>query len=139
MQINKSQKRLLVVLAVVVCYAVYDLAFPGNKPEKEDFQISTRPQMKGTAEASDSVQIEKNSYTFWGKDPFQGKKSKVQIEKTALSLSAISYTNENAIAFLNNRIVKIGDKVEGWYISEIKQDRVVLSRGNKLRTLYLAD
>ena len=67
----------------------------------------------------------------WGRDPFvlptsqAGRGGKEAIE-SEFRLSAIIYRAGRGVAIINNRIVRIGDAIEGMKVAEIRQDRVIL-------------
>lgn len=55
----------------------------------------------------------------------------------SLSLKAILISDRLRLAAIDERIVSIGEVIEGEKILQIQEDRVVLSHGDKRRTLYL--
>ncbi len=79
----------------------------------------------------------------WGKDPFylpskketprQVREKKEDSPREGFSLSGIIYTKDKAVAIINDRILRRGDSIGGYMITEIAKDRVVLSgKGEKL-------
>jgi hypothetical protein len=69
------------------------------------------------------------------RDPFTGI-SFVTVEK-AETLSGILWSQEHPLAIINEAIVKIGDKVGASIVTDIRQDRVILSDGAKETELRL--
>lgn len=79
----------------------------------------------------------------WGKDPFylpskketpkDIREKKESPPDEGLSLSAIIYSKDKAVAIINDRILRRGDSIGGYMITEITKDRVVLSmKGEKM-------
>lgn len=54
-----------------------------------------------------------------------------------LKVKAILISNHICLASIGQHIVKVGDWIHGERVSEITRDRVVLSKGNNRRTLFL--
>ena len=67
----------------------------------------------------------------WGKDPFLSDIEKGdQIEE--LKLQGISFGQDNVgFAFINNMIVKKGDKIGEYEVFEIFKDKVLIKKGNQ--------
>ncbi len=67
----------------------------------------------------------------WGRDPFLSEiEKKDQIAE--LKLQGISFGKDNVgFAFINNMIVKKGDKVGEYEVFEISKDRVLLKKDNQ--------
>lgn len=90
--------------------------------------LACLPWVPGSASAQDRVPDDRPRP--WGRDPFVLPDVKPSQKKIAaedgLHLSAVIYREGNAVAIINNRILRRGDTVEGNRIEEILQDRVVL-------------
>ncbi|MBF0618948.1 MAG: hypothetical protein HQL19_02145 [Candidatus Omnitrophica bacterium] len=52
-------------------------------------------------------------------------------------LSGVLWHEEKPCALLNDRAVGIGDRVDGFIVKEIRQDRVILTEGKTDRTILL--
>lgn len=76
----------------------------------------------------------------WGRDPFSGKvyySGTVSGDTGELSLNGIIWDEKSPVAMINDRIVKVGDRVGVNTIIDIKKDRVILSNGIKTFELRL--
>jgi len=149
MEINKSQKRLFILLGLVLIYFVYDIIsdwetysgfYTGKKTvaeQKEEVKIEkVAPEL--------AVEQNRTYLEKWGRNPFY---KKVEVKKEArvtkkkrtirLHLYAISIKDNNSVALINDRIVKIGDMIAGYTLKKINKKSVVLMDGAKALTLKL--
>jgi len=74
----------------------------------------------------------------WGKDPFAVSSDvDKEYQKIQLQLKGISFgKDKSGFAFINNEIVKKGDKIGDYEIAEVEKNRVLLKKGNQ--SFYLA-
>lgn len=72
----------------------------------------------------------------WGRNPFVLKESSEKME-SGLTLSGILWDQISPHAIVNNMVVGIGEKVENYTITDIRQDRVILSDGAETRELTM--
>jgi mevalonate kinase len=150
MEITKSQKRLLILLGVVLLYAIYDFTsnmdtylavYSGKKVVTQtEEKTSSDAKPKQASVPHQTAYLEK-----WGRDPFykrvvQKKSKQVKKKKrtTHFILQAISMKDNSSIAIINDKIVKLGDIISGYTLKKIEKKRVVLSDGNKTLVLKLA-
>jgi len=76
--------------------------------------------------------------TPWGRDPFIPVTGvKEGIKRRDLRLSAIIYSEKRPSAIIDNKIVYIGDIIDGQKIVDIKQEYVILQTGNRPYRLEL--
>ncbi len=149
MEITKSQKRLFILLGIVLIYAVYD--FVANKDtylavytgqrkaaiEKKIQHDSNKPLKK--QELTKTTYLEK-----WGRDPFYKQVNKRIIKKrnkkkrVRFILQAVSMKQNSSIAIINDKIVKVNDIISGYTVKKIEKKRAILSDGNKTIILKLA-
>jgi hypothetical protein len=149
MEINKSQKRMLIILAAVLAFAVYTFIsdkdrylsyYTGKKPPVQKATVSPT---QNTAEARQNT--DHHIYTTWGRDPFAQiireagvKKSRQPVaESNIFRLSAISYMGNNSVALINDNVVKIGEQLAGYTVSSIEPRRVILSKNSEKIVLNL--
>lgn len=149
MEINKSQKRLLILLALVVSYFIYDIisdwdTYAGFYAGKET--VSEQKTKVESAKTAAKMTVEKNRTYLakWGRNPFYKKVELKRVTKSArkkrtlkLHLYAISIKDNNSVALINDRIVKIGDMISGYTLKKIYKKSVLLSNGAKTITLKL--
>ena len=86
---------------------------------------------------SEKLQIQKKRAEIeWGKDPFVS-----EIEKgehiAELKLKGISFgKDKSGFVFINDQILKKGDKIGEYEVMDIFKDKVLIKKGNQ--TFYLA-
>jgi hypothetical protein len=148
--LTKGQKRLLVVLAIVVAYGIFDVIsnkdsyfgyYGGNKKEKK-----IKPANVVDVNIPEIKKVSNRNAKYlrtWGDDPFYNQRfvrrkiSHVPVQtKVQLNLKAISY-GENSVVMINDRVLMVGDVIEGYQIKKIEPGRVLLSKGSENKTLIL--
>jgi len=148
-EITKSQKRLFILLGIIVLYGIYDII--ANYDTYSSFYTSDKPKAAVTAAKKDTVKtaVVQNEIEYtagWGKDPFY----KVIVQRTAkkkvkrnfapkLQLYAISYKGAQSAALINDNFLKVGAMVSGFRLQKIEKNRVTLSDGKKTITLKLVN
>ncbi len=149
MELTKSQKRLLIFLSLVLIYFVYDIitdwdtyaGFYGGKKKT----VQTQKKKNKNLPEKASVKTREQSYLAgWGRNPFYEKPTpkKVVSKKTKkkrinLHLYAVSMKDNNSVALINDRVVKIGDMISGFTLEKIEKKQVRLSDGKKTVVLKL--
>jgi type II secretory pathway component PulC len=135
MTVTKSQKRLFIILAIVVVYAAIDFMM-----NREDYE---QTYAKSPTVDHKSTLIVKARTTntqpdlSWGRDPFSRGVTKTKIRRqkptpqVRLVLNAITYSKENSIAIINDEILQQGDMIEGYVVEQISADEVVLKNNGK--------
>jgi hypothetical protein len=155
--ITKSQKRLFVILGLVVAYAIYDLTTSKKKEATDQPPADVRPS--AVAEAA-VVAVESpvqprrlaTTYVAWKRDPFRGQistGSRVNLEKVVESLlipkmanfnlTAISKKGDASFALINDQVVGVGDQINGFRVIEIRHDKVILQKNNFTFNVSLPD
>jgi hypothetical protein len=66
----------------------------------------------------------------WGRCPFSGKIYAEAEGRQDLELSGIMWSPKKPLAVINNRVVKVGDKIFGSTVIEIRKDKVILNNGS---------
>ena len=142
MEINKSQKRLFIILGIVVAYGIWDFVsnmdtyanFYGGKAET---LTADQQQDQQTAELAIKKKYSAEYLEKWGRDPFYKKVQKkvkkvvTRKPKIRLNLYAISEKENNSVALINDKIVKIGDMIGGYTLTRIGKKDVTLKDGSK--------
>lgn len=149
MEITKSQKRLLIILGIVICYAIFD--FVTHKDEYLSYYLDKETPKKSSIvkKPVDSTAVAVNRAELnienWGRDPFRDMTKKVVRRAKpkprryvpTFRLEAISYRDGNSIALINDRILRKGDKISGYRVMDIGSERVVLSNSKNRIVLKL--
>jgi len=148
--LTKGQKRLLIVLAVVLAYGIFDVV--SNKDSYFSYYKGKKNERKieqSNMVASNVAEIKKTSATnaaylqAWGDDPFYNQRyvrraATVRAQsEVQLNLKAISYGNESSVVMINDRILTVGDVIHGYRITRIDPTRVLLIKDgeNKILTI----
>lgn len=149
MEVSKSQKRLLILLGVVVLYAAYD--FISNKDDydkmyggKKEIAVKTNPSDKLHLMAAKQTRQITDIDMDFKRDPFFREdmvKKIVKYKKSTkprarkLKLQAITYSQDNSFVMINDLILSEGEYVEGYIVEKIEKTRVRLSKNGK--SIYL--
>lgn len=126
---TKDKKKIILGILAVVAIFVWALGLKAPR------RTRIRTEMGGEAMAPVSLEIHKKqklrtAYKTWGRNPFVVTRGLVS-GVTGLQLGGIIYDAKECYALINDRIVRVGDEVNGNKVIEIKQDRVILNDGSK--------
>ncbi len=146
MKLTKSQKRLFVILGIVIAYAVFD--FVSNREQYNKVYLSeTKPKTSLIIPPSEvkrtTIKAVSNKYHFaWKRDPFirPGRKEPVKKERMVkrevrLKLNAITYAADNSFVMINDIILMEGETIAGYRVEQIYKDKVKLTKQGA--TIYL--
>ncbi len=149
MEITKSQKRLFILLGILIVYLIYDLIT--NMESYTKFYSGDKAKPAEVAAKKDSTKEVENQREIdylaeWGKDPFYlsftagPKKRSIKKDYTpSLQLYAISYKGDQSAALINDKFLKVGAIVEGFVLQKIEKNQVTLSDGKKTIKLKLVN
>ena len=143
----------LTIIGVVALIAILAGSF-GKKPKTNSASISSSEaltagpknssasalQQAAAAITADSgtISLQKERENVpWGRDPFSASKISREYQRADLELKGISFgADKSGFAFINNEIVKSGDKVGDYEVVAIEKDKILLKRGTQ--SFYLA-
>ncbi|MCS7250313.1 MAG: hypothetical protein N2323_01115 [candidate division WOR-3 bacterium] len=74
----------------------------------------------------------------WGDDPFVRDFSYLA-EMKSLIVSAITISEKEAYAIINNQVVYVGDVIEGKKVVAIERDKVIVEKGGKRFPIFLGE
>ena len=148
--LTKGQKRLLVVLAIVLAYGIFDVIT--NKDsyfsyyshgKKDKGNKSTNVADLNISEIKKASNRSAKYLQTWGDDPFYNQRfvhkrvvTRRRQAEVQLNLKAISY-GENSVVMINDRVLMVGDVIAGYQIKKIEPTRVMLSKGSENKVLIL--
>lgn len=148
MKLQKSQKRLLLVLGLVLIYALID--FISNSDRYKKYYFTEDDDSKATVILRNAILTPAKKQTFvdqdlsWKRDPFtQRRQSKtVKIIKrvntdSKLNLKAITFDSENSFVMINDKILMEGEIIQGYLIRKIYKDKVELFKNGITRIINL--
>lgn len=82
------------------------------------------------------AQRQRATLLAWGRDPFARGAGAGQI--SGLNLSGILWDASAPIAIINGQMLRVGEELEGYRVTEITQDRVLLTDGAHTVSLHIA-
>ncbi|MEM2175009.1 MAG: hypothetical protein QXI58_05250 [Candidatus Micrarchaeia archaeon] len=109
-------------------------------PVKKETLVLAKPSIKRETLGLKSVstqEVEEDTEK-WGEDPFVRDFSYLA-EMKSLIVSAITISENEAYAIINNQIVHVGDLVDGKKVVAIEKDRVIVEKGGKRFTIFLGE
>ena len=148
MEITKSQKRLFILLGILICYLIYDVIANWETYSKFYSGEKAKPVQAAVKKDSTKIVSEQKEVDYladWGKDPFymvitSGPKRNVKRTYTPkLDLYAISYKGDQSAALINDNFLKVGDMVAGYKLKKIEKNQVTLSDGKRTIRLKLVN
>lgn len=113
------------IVALPVKKETLTLAKPLVKKETLELKSVTTQEVKVDTEV-------------WGEDPFVRDFSYLA-EMKSLIVSAITISENEAYAIINNQIVHVGDIIDGKKVVAIERDRVIVEKGGKRFTIFLGE
>lgn len=107
---------------------------PGPAPSEIEVaaEVINQPETRfAPADNKSLVAQKKRAELPWGRDPFVSEIDKGE-QISELKLQGLSFRQDNVgFAFINNEIVKKGDKLGEYEIMEVFKDRVLLKKGSQ--------
>jgi len=148
---NKMSKEKLEIGVTLVGVAIFAVVVIGNfKPKSSGRKaadpaagaasqqqpgpaLKTGPDLQLVPAAQQELSLQKErSELVWGRDPFSPSKSGLEYQRSDLELKGISVGKDKAgFVFINNEIVKTGDKIGGYEVGEVEKDRVLLKKSGQ--------
>ncbi len=81
-------------------------------------------------------QRDRASRLAWGRDPFTGGSAGAEV--SGFDLSGILWDTTQPIAVINGQMLRVGDELEGYKVTQIAQDSVSLFDGSQTVTLVIS-
>lgn len=139
---NKSRKIVLMGLLVITAIWGYDnISKPVLTTERSPTQstpVAQAPTLDVSGQLSESV-VKTLSGRPWGVDPFYDRttRHKQTSKRPKPKLQAILYNENSPSAYINGRLVRVGDKIGDSRVSEIGPESVKLERDGKTIKLII--
>ena len=147
MKLEKSQKRMLSILSIVLLYAIFDFATNSDQYSKYYFSENSSTTSLSPNKIKKNLQEKRASVEHnlsWKRDPFNqyhkqkpGKVVKMAKSNFSMTLKAITYDSENAFVMINDNILMEGETIQGYLIDKIYKDKVKLSKNGQTEYVYL--
>ena len=81
------------------------------------------------------AQHDRASRLAWGRDPFTGGSTGAEV--SGFDLAGILWDATQPIAMINGQMLRVGDELEGYRVTQISQDSVSLTDGSQTLTLAI--
>ena len=137
----------LSVALILVGFVSFDSAFPQAETKEmlqKDEESPSQKKSEGTRLRNPFLLppgiyfLSKEGVGFVRKEKATGPDAKLEeIETSPFKVRAILISDQIRLATIGSHIVAVGDKLNGETILEIKNDRVILGKGDRKRTLHL--
>lgn len=140
MKAQARQKVVYVASAIAVMWAVYDFS---NSPDKAQIQspdVAQSPRQQSIAPGTpEPNEIDSLSSAPWGADPFRANTAeRINFEPRSVArlswiVSGILFNKDDPVAYVNGRMVRVGDIVDQARITAIDRKTVTLDhRGTRV-------
>ena len=148
-KLDKREKNLVIVLIVALAIGAVDfimnmdsyLSFYTEETQQEEVQISQEVQKE---EKIRKRNVPEESLKNWGNDPFFNPALRVRkvvykpkVKKISLKLKAISMAESMSVAMINNKVLAVGDLIDGYTVKNIQEKEVTLIKGEQTTILKL--
>jgi hypothetical protein len=146
----------IIVVLILMIFVCFDSAFPqaGTKERPQKDEESPLQKKSGGArlrnpfllppgvhllskEGAAPVRKERSAEPVRKERSAEPAPKSEEIEISPFKVRAILISDQIRLATIGSHIVTVGDKVDGETILEIKNDRVILGKGDRKRTLHL--
>ncbi len=148
-KLDKREKNLLIVLIVALTIGALDfiLNMDSYLSFYSDENVLIEQTINKQAQKEEKIakrNVPAESLKNWGEDPFydpalrvRKKIYKPKIEKISLKLKAISMAESMSVAMINNKVLAIGDLIDGYIVKNIQEKEVTLVKGEQTTILKL--
>jgi len=135
MQRNRKVAILIVFMTVAIFVWV-----PKGKKTKDAPSTTSSVTFDQAIPVMRAVPRKRTEFIDWGRDPFTFPQREEEIGSISnLRLSCIICNDKEAQAFINESIVRVGDKITDKTVKRIEQNRVILTDGTKDYVLKLQE
>lgn len=131
------KKLVYATLLLAIIWAVYNYPTTPKKASVSEPPVrSIQPLPEPTGElVAQLIDIEQETSESWGKDPFRSYRSQKQLERTEKEhhwvLRGIVYSDEDPLAFINRKSVRVGDLVDQARVVAIGRRSVTLDHNGQ--------
>ncbi len=127
----------LAILIVFMTVAIF-VWVPKGKKAKDAPSTTSSVTLDQALPVTRAVLRKRTEFVDWGRNPFIFPKGEEKIDDVSdLKLVAIIWNKEDAQAFINESLVRVGDKITDKTVKRIEQNRVILTDGTKDYVLEL--
>ena len=132
---------LLIVVSIIAVFSLFYGIFTPSRTKRNLLTKDTGIQKMKTITTEKGIiflarRAKRSNYSFWGRNPFSISGAPIR-RFGRLTINGILWDKKNPLAIINEKIVKIGDKIDGNTVVDIEQDRAILNDGSKNIELLL--
>ncbi len=126
------------ILIVFVTVAIFVWVPKGKKTEQDVSLTTSSVTLDQAIPVTRAVPRKRTEFVDWGRNPLTFPQSEEEVGSVSnLRLLCIIVADEGAQAFINESIVRVGDKITDKTVKRIEQNRVILTDGTKDYVLEL--
>lgn len=134
-----QRNRKLVILIVLITAAIFVWVPKGKKTEDAPSTTSS-VTFDQAIPVTRAVLRKRTKFVNWPRNPFTFPQGEEEIGSISnLRLSCIIWNDKEAQAFINESIVRVGDRITNKTVKQIKHNRVILTDGTKDYILKLQE
>jgi hypothetical protein len=136
-----QRNRKLTILIVLITAAIFVWIPKGRKTKDVSSTTSAVTLGQVTPVTRAALRRKRTEFVNWARDPFARPRRKEEEVGSVsnLSLSCIIWNDKDAQAFINESIVRVGDKITDKTVKQIERNRVILTDGTKDYILELRE
>ncbi len=128
---RNSKLAILIVLMTGAVFVWVPKGTKGKKAEDVSPDISSAA-FDQTIPLIRTVPRKRTEFVDWGRNPFAWPQREEKVGSVSnLTLSCIIWNERKALAFINESVVHVGDKITDKTVKQIEQNRVILTDGTK--------
>ncbi len=132
---QRNSKAAILIVFVIVAIFVW---VPRGKKTEDVSSTTSSVTLAQAIPVTRAVPRKRTEFVDWGRNPFTFPQSEEKVGSVSnLRLLCIIVADEGAQAFINESIVRVGDKITDKTVKRIEQNRVVLTDGTKDYVLEL--
>jgi hypothetical protein len=138
---SKQVKQLIILAGLIMALVIVFVGNIKKKPSKDLTLVSTATDKQisqpdknianageGSADSKRLTLQKQRANLAWGRDPFSTPASK-EYQRADLILKGISFGQDGrGFAFINNEIVKTGDKLGDYEVVTVERDKVLVKK-----------
>ena len=129
----------LAILIVFMTVAIF-VWVPKGKKTKDVSSTASSVIFDQAMPVIRAVPRKRTEFVDWGRNPFTFPQSEKGVGSVSdLKLGAIMWGDKKPAAFINGKIVKVGNKITDKTVKQIEQDRVILTDGINDYVLKLSE
>ncbi|RKX21377.1 MAG: hypothetical protein DRP35_04405 [Candidatus Zixiibacteriota bacterium] len=145
---EKNRKIIVYIIFVLaIIYGTINL-YPNKDNKKQIHNQNNAAQLENSKNIISQYALKNKLDTLsiqnkkWGADPFHALNKKISKKtffrnNTQLVLSGIIYNDDNPVAIINKKSLRVGDKIENAKIIQINKKDVILEENGKNVTLII--